>query len=105
MFSTADRSNGTKWSDPGLSPRASSTADLSWSVSFRATAMAQYPASVSLRAIPKPNPLLPPVTTTLRRMPGQFACRRHFQRRDETDGRRNLVCGEVLMTDVQDLAL
>src|SRR5207247_8853590 len=35
----------------------------------------------------------------------QLACRSHLQTRDETDRGRNLVCGETLVTDTQDLAL
>src|SRR5438477_13206956 len=71
----------------------------------RATATVRYPSAASLRTIPRPNPRLPPVTTTLRMMTSQFARSSNLQRRQETDRRRNLVCGEVLVTDLQDFAL
>src|SRR2546422_8406366 len=91
MSSITARSNGTKWSDPGLSRSASSIADASWLVSFRATAMARYPTPVSLRAMAMPSPRLPPVTITLRIATHHFACRSDGQGRNEGDRRRNLV--------------
>src|SRR5207244_8366399 len=59
---------------------------------------------MSRRTIPRPRPRLPPVTMTLRRT-GQLAGDGNLERRNETDGRRNLVGGQVIATELEDLTL
>src|SRR5207247_2706810 len=85
------RSHATKRSEPGWAPSASSIADVSWGLSFRATAMTRYPAAVSRRAMPRPRPRLPPVTRTLRMLTHHLAGPRNTQEPHEADRGRHLV--------------
>src|SRR5437660_3164688 len=105
MASISARSNGTKWKDSGWSRSASSIADVSCGVSFRATAMARYPTPVNRRAMARPSPRLPPVTRTLRIVPHQLAGRSDVQGRDDGDRGRNLVRRQRVATMLQDLLL
>src|SRR2546426_10808221 len=105
MSSITARSHGTKRSDPGLSRSASSIADVSWLVSFRAIAMTRYPAPVSLRAMAMPSPRLPPVTITFRIATHHFACRSDGQGRNEVDRHRNLVPRKRFVAELQNLML
>src|ERR1700704_5317706 len=105
MSSISARSNATKRSDPGWPRWASSIAELSGSLSLRATAMARYPAAASLRTMPRPSPRLPPVTRTLRISAHDLACRSNGQRRNKVDRRRDLVPGKCCATVLKDRVL
>src|SRR6266480_4742657 len=105
MPSISARSNATKRSDPGWSRWASSIADVSGSLSLRATAMARYPAAASLRTMPRPSPRLAPVTRTLRIPAHDLACRGNRQRSNKVDRRRNLVPGKCRATVLEDRVL
>src|SRR5437867_3126274 len=59
---------------------------------------------MSRRTIPSPRPRLPPVTITLR-MTIQLAGCGNRERGHEPNRGRNLVRGQALVTDLQDLAL
>src|SRR5882724_6445919 len=104
MPSISARSNATKRSDPGWSRWASFSAERSGSLSFRATAMARYPAAASLRAMPRPSPRLPPVTRTLRIPAHDLTCRGNGQGRNKVDRRRDLVPGKRRAAVLESLA-
>src|SRR5271163_4687556 len=53
--------------------------------------MARKPASVSPRAIPRPIPRLPPVTTTLRMEADELPCISHRQGGNKINCSRDLV--------------
>src|ERR1700679_309025 len=78
-------------------------AAVSSALSFRAIAIARKPASASLQAIPSPNPRLPPVTITLRMVTDELSCLRNRQCRNEIDGGRDLVRGELLAAELEDV--
>src|SRR5260221_2375537 len=59
---------------------------------------------MSRRTMARPRPRLPPVTITLRRT-GQLARGSHLERGNETDRGRNLVGGQAVVTDLDDVAL
>src|SRR5258708_14772851 len=101
--STSPRSNGMNRSDPGRVRSACSIDDSSCSFICRAIAIASYPSQTSRRTMPSPKPRLPPVTMTLRRMPGHLACRGDLERRDDADSRRNLVRRQRVATGLEDL--
>src|SRR6267143_1406726 len=105
MPSISARSNATKRSDPGWSRWASFSAERSGSLSFRATAMARYPAAASLRAMPRPSPRLPPVTRTLRIPAHDLTCRGNGQGRNKVDRRRDLVPGKRRAAVLEDRVL
>ncbi len=74
--------------------------------SCRATAMTDSPAAASLRAMPRPRPRLPPVTTTLRigaRASLPVAATASAGTKRIAAG--TLCCGQVVAAELQDLAL
>src|SRR5262245_45462498 len=105
MSSMFARSKGTNWREPVWWRAASLIAELSSSVFVRAMATTWYPTSVSLRAIPRPNPRLPPVTITLRMVTCHLTRGIDGQNGNEVERYRNLVPRQGVAAEPQDLVL
>src|SRR5712691_13228853 len=105
MSSMFARSKGTNWREPVWLRSASLIAALSSSVLVRAMATTWYPTAVSLRAIPRPNPRLPPVTMTLRMLTGHLPRRIDGQNRNEVERYRHLVPRQCVAAEPEDLVL
>src|SRR5262249_24497372 len=65
----------------------------------------RYPASTSLREMPRPKPRLPPVTMILRIVAHYLSSRTDGESRDKVQRRRNHVTRESLPAEPQNLIL